>query len=325
MLDLALDVTGWVTIGIIGGVILSEAVGWSGTRIVATLQALTPLLGLLLVPISVIALWQSRYLMATAGIVVLGALILMTPRMFKTSEIRAADDSARLRIALANLLYGNERIDEVAADLAERDLDVIVFNEYTPEHQTGLLASCLADDYPFKVDDSQPLAGGIAIWSRQALTVDPPPNTFDPSLDVTMRAGSEAGSGSGSETTDGTVRIIAVHPPTPVYDFREWKQDLKTLAGIDVTGDTPTLLIGDFNATYWHPGFRDILDVGYVDAHAAAGQGFSASWPTGKPVPPFVRLDHALTTSGLVSTDVDDFNIPGSDHRGFVVTVAPTR
>ncbi|MBG7605787.1 MAG: endonuclease/exonuclease/phosphatase family protein, partial [Actinobacteria bacterium] len=72
-------------------------------------------------------------------------------------------------------------------------------------------------------------------------------------------------------------------------------------------------------------GFRDLLKTKYVDAHIAAGRGFSASWPTGSLIPPFVRLDHALTTAGLVSTDVNDFDIPGSDHRGFVVTVAPTR
>jgi len=67
-----------------------------------------------------------------------------------------------------------------------------------------------------------------------------------------------------------------------------------------------------------------LLDAGLVEAHIAHGRGFSASWPTDQIVPAFVRLDHALTTAGLVSTDVADFEIPGSDHRGFVVTVAPT-
>jgi hypothetical protein len=38
-----------------------------------------------------------------------------------------------------------------------------------------------------------------------------------------------------------------------------------------------------------------------------------------------VRLDHALTVGGLVSADVVDFEIPGSDHRGLMVTVAPAR
>ena len=37
--------------------------------------------------------------------------------------------------------------------------------------------------------------------------------------------------------------------------------------------------------------------------------------------PPFVRLDHALVNDGLAVLDVDDFDVPGSDHRGLVVTV----
>ena len=68
-----------------------------------------------------------------------------------------------------------------------------------------------------------------------------------------------------------------------------------------------------------------MLDAGFVDAHTANGAGFSTSWPTTWPIPPFVRLDHALTTGGLVATDVEDFDVAGSDHLGMVVTVAPTR
>ena len=85
------------------------------------------------------------------------------------------------------------------------------------------------------------------------------------------------------------------------------------------------MVVGDFNASFWHPDFRALLDDGFTDAHIAAGKGFSASWPTDRWYPPFVRLDHALTTDSLVSTDVEDFDIAGSDHRGFVVTVAPAR
>jgi endonuclease/exonuclease/phosphatase (EEP) superfamily protein YafD len=119
--------------------------------------------------------------------------------------------------------------------------------------------------------------------------------------------------------------VVAMHVPTPLVAFEAWRRDLHTAEqiGRDATG--PTMVIGDFNATYWHPDFRRLLDAGFVDAHTASGQGFSTSWPTDSLVPPFVRLDHALTIGGLVATEVDDFEIPGSDHRGFVVTVSPAR
>jgi hypothetical protein len=70
---LALEVIGWATVAVIGGVMLTEAIGWTGTRIVATLQALTPLLALLLVPVGAVALWQRSYLLAVvSGLVGVG-------------------------------------------------------------------------------------------------------------------------------------------------------------------------------------------------------------------------------------------------------------
>lgn len=308
-----LEGIGWLTIAVTGGIVFSQAAGWSGTRLVATLQSLTPHLTLLLAPIAAVALWQNRYWMAAvAGIVGLGILAVAAPLVFTSGSKQPAPNAAPLRVGLANLLYGNEQIDDVAHDLAARDLDVIVFNEYTPQHEADLLASSIANLYPHKVGQSAPFAGGISVWSRHPLTVNTPPETFDPSLDVT------------ATTAGGPVRIIAVHPRTPVYDFQDWKEDLSAIGRINLSPDAPTLLLGDFNASYWHPGFRKLLKSGYVDAHIAAGHGFSASWPIDSVIPPFVRLDHALTSNGLVSMDIDDFDIPGSDHRGLVVTVAPT-
>jgi hypothetical protein len=36
-----------------------------------------------------------------------------------------------------------------------------------------------------------------------------------------------------------------------------------------------------------------------------------------------VRLDHAVVDDGLVVAAVDDVEVPGSDHAGFVVTLLP--
>ena len=144
------------------------------------------------------------------------------------------------------------------------------------------------------------------------MTIGEHPDTYNHSLDVVV------------DGPDGDIRVVAMHVPTPLISFEGWQGDLATAARIGSDATSPTLVVGDFNASYWHPDFRELLDAGLVDAHIAHGKGFSASWPTDKIVPAFVRLDHALTTDGLVSTDVADFEIPGSDHRGFVVTVAPT-
>jgi endonuclease/exonuclease/phosphatase (EEP) superfamily protein YafD len=123
---------------------------------------------------------------------------------------------------------------------------------------------------------------------------------------------------------DGPIRLLGVHPPTPVFDFSEWQRELQRIGTLVSSVSEPTLVIGDFNASYWHPAFRDLLRREFTDAHMAHGSGWSTSWPTDKFFPPFVRLDHALTGNGLVSTRVDDFRVPGSDHTGLVVTVKPS-
>ncbi len=176
-----------------------------------------------------------------------------------------------------------------------------------------LQASALADEYDYRTDRSEPVGGGVAIWSKDPVGVADHQETTYVSLDLTV------------DGPDGPVRIVAVHPPTPITDFDGWRNDLARIGEVGRRGETPTVVIGDFNASFWHPSFRALLDDGFTDAHIAAGKGFSTSWPTDRPYPPFVRLDHALTTDSLVSTDVDDFDIVGSDHRGLIVTVAPAR
>jgi endonuclease/exonuclease/phosphatase (EEP) superfamily protein YafD len=228
-------------------------------------------------------------------------------------SLPAAAGSTGLQVASLNLWHRNDRIDEVDRELAELGADVIVFTEFTRSHQRALKASGLADGYPHRIARTGRGATGIAVWSRWPLRLDDELDTFNDSLDVTVAG------------PDGGVELVAMHMPTPLVDVDAWRRDLATAAAIGRTADGPTLLIGDLNSSYWHPDFRRLLDVGFVDAHTAAGSGFSTSWPTDWWVPPFVRLDHALTIGGLVSTGIADFEIPGSDHRGLMVTVAPTR
>ena len=126
----------------------------------------------------------------------------------------------------------------------------------------------------------------------------------------------------GIFATATTVRRLVTEASSATADGGA--QVVRFAAEVGRTVSGPTLLIGDFNASYWHPDFRSALDAGFVSAHTATGAGFSTSWPTTWPIPAFVRLDHALTAGGLVATDVEDFDVAGSDHLGMIVTVAPT-
>jgi endonuclease/exonuclease/phosphatase (EEP) superfamily protein YafD len=81
-------------------------------------------------------------------------------------------------------------------------------------------------------------------------------------------------------------------------------------------------MTGDFNASWWHPEFRNVLASGWRDVHQVVGRGLSTSWPVDRFVlPPFIRLDHALVNDGLVVERVTNLDIPGSDHGGLIVSV----
>ena len=308
------ELAAWLTVALVGLLVLTQTFGLTGTRLVAVTQTLTPYLAVLVVPAGVAAAVLRRYaLAATNGAIGLGMVILAAPLVFPGGQPAPAPDATGLRVASANLFYANDRIDDVAPVLENLAPDVIVFTEYTPEHQAALVDSPLAERYPYRTERPGRRAGGIAVWSTAPVDVAEPPETYSFSIDLTV------------DGPDGEVRIVAMHMPTPVNSFGNWQRDLRTAERIGRTAPGPTMVIGDLNATFWHPEFRAVLDAGFVDAPNANGRGFSTSWPTDKIVPPFARLDHALTIGGLVSTEVDDFEIPGSDHLGFVVSVSPTR
>lgn len=299
---------------LVGAVMLSQAFGWAGTRMVAVLQSLTPYAIVVLGAIAVAALYRGEHRLAfTSGLVGIGGLWLAVPLVFSPGQPSPADGATGLRVATVNLLFSNDVIDEAADALVVQSPDVVVFSEFTAEHRAMLGDHPFAEGYGHRVEREGFGAGGIAIWSRFPLSEGDRLATRNYSLDVSVAG------------PDGPVDLLGVHAPTPIANFSGWRADLGIVDDHIGAADGPTLVIGDFNASYWHPGFRDLLDDGFVDAHMAHGRGFSTSWPTDRWFPPFVRLDHALTGNGLVSTAVSDFDVPGSDHRGFVVTVAPTK
>ncbi len=314
IVDPVLRLAAWLVIATTGAVMLTQAIGWSGTRLVAALQSLTPYAIVALAPIAVVAAVRGLHRMGfTAALVGISGLVLAVPLVFAPDQPPVDAAAGSVEVASVNLLFHNEIVGEAADAVFARDADVIVFSEYTAEHQTALRRHARAGDFPFRIERDGLKAGGVAIWSRTPLAEGDRLPTTNFSIDAVV-------DGPG-----GPFTVVAVHPPTPVFDFEAWKRDLELIHDRARAASTPTLLIGDFNASYWHPLFRDLLDAGFVDAHIAHGKGFSTSWPTGDWRPTFVRLDHALTGHGLVSTGVEDFHVPGSDHRGFVVTVARAR
>lgn len=308
------ELLGWSAVTVAGLVMISQALGRTAVRSMAVVQSLTPYLTLAMAPLALWALVAgSPWLALLAAVIGMGGLVLARPILVVAGRPAVAEGARGMRIASVNLYYGNEQVEEVALALLALHADVIVFAEYTADHQRTLRTSDLGGVFDVQVDRPGDLARGTAVWSRTPVLVGGRLDTVNHSIDVTV------------DGDDGPIRVVAVHPPTPINDFAGWRGDLRRAGGSGRRGDTPTVIVGDLNAAFWHPDLRELLGSGYTDAHIAHGRGLSVSWPMHRLLPPFVRLDHALTTATLVPTDVEDFDVVGSDHRGFVVTVAPAR
>lgn len=302
---------GWLLAAGMVALLVTQFARWTPRGTATAVQAVTPYLLGAAFPLGAAALVARRWTLSAASLAIAAVFVgLAWPLRFPPSQPDAADGATTLRVFSANLLYSNGRTADVVDVIDGLDVDVVTFSEYTPEHAGTVRASPLADSHRHRVEHPTSSEGGTAIWSRYPITAVPAPASY---FDWTaVRVG-----------TPEPVVVMAVHVISPLVSFHRWRYELGELAAVDVGNRVPVVMIGDFNGGYWHPRFRELLDAGWTDAHIVTGDGFSNSWPTDvEPVPPFTRLDHALVDDDLVVLDIDDVDVPGSDHRGLVVDVA---
>jgi endonuclease/exonuclease/phosphatase (EEP) superfamily protein YafD len=203
-------------------------------------------------------------------------------------------------------------MEEVARMLERIDADVLTFSEYTSHHARVLREMPAAKGYPHRIEMPAAVASGAALWSRYPITAADRPPTRHHTV-----VGDLEGPG-------GPVRIIVVHTQSPIIHHVQWSDDLAVLGLVEP--GRPAVMTGDFNAAWWHPEFRQLLARGWRDVHQIVGRGLSPSWPVHRVLPPaFIRLDHALVNDGLAVDSVSDVDIPGSDHRGLLVSVRRVR
>ncbi len=311
-----IELIGWLAVAGMGMVALTEAAGWTGLPIVFATQALTPYVLTPAVPLALVASSLGRHAMAVLSATIAVALLwLSAPVVFHASAPDPASDGVHLTLAHANVYYKNPQPQQAGEVLLNLDADVIAVTEYFQPIRDVLDAGGIDTTHPYRIDRAPGDRNGVALFSRYPII----------SGEV-IKIGHQSGIDATIDVDGTSVRVLVVHPLPGVdrSSLRRWRADLPVIGTRALSTDLPTIVVGDLNASRWHPAFRHLLGRGLIDAHEQLGRGFSVSWPSGLTAPTFVRLDHALITDGLVATDIDDIDIPGSDHRGFVVSIATT-
>ena len=287
-------------------------VRWSG---LTAIRSLMPWAALSAAPLAVrAAATGHRRLGLAAGAVGAAGVAMAAPLVVRRQQPPVDPAAQPLSIVHANLLYINRRVADVPEAIAKFGPDLVTFSELTPTHAAKLRASKEAANYPYRIELPARHGSGTGLWSRFPVTERVTTRTKHHTVVADVAA------------PGGTVRVIVVHTQSPIDHHHQWESDLDRLGALVV--DQPAVMTGDFNAGWWHPEFRSLLRRGgWRDAHISVGRGLSCSWPTDqwhvvfRWHPPFVRLDHALANDGLAVLSTVDFDIPGSDHRGMMVTV----
>lgn len=309
---------GWVVTAGMGLVALSQGAGFSWIPLLWSVQAFTPFVLAPAVPVAAMALMRRRWLVGAVHAGLACCLFVLVAPVITASTEAPPASAPRLTLAQGNVYYRTDRPAEVAAAMVDTGADVLAMTEYSrpvADVMESMLARGELAAYPYVAADAPGDRNGVALWSRhpiveQRITRIGQGRAIDATLDV-----------------DGTlVRIVVVHPlpGTDRSSLASWTGDLAALRDVADPRKpvVPTMIVGDFNATRWHPAFRDLLGDGWRSAHELLGEGWSRSWPSDLPGPPLVRIDHALLSEGVIPTVARDVALPGSDHLGFVVEVA---
>lgn len=218
-----------------------------------------------------------------------------------------------VRVVAANVLYVNQTPEALLEELLAVDADVLVLEEVSPRWIELLTSGRARAAFPYRDLIAREDAFGIAILSRHALERSELVDLVGvPMLDATVRVGATE------------LRVFGVHtlPPVDGAYAEVWRAQLAALARRVRAVDGPLVVAGDFNATLFHEGLRELEAAGVADVHAATGRGLASTWPNGVfPAPP-IALDHVFVSRHLAPVAVREGVGAGSDHRPLIVDLA---
>jgi endonuclease/exonuclease/phosphatase family metal-dependent hydrolase len=235
----------------------------------------------------------------------------------QVDAVTDASAAAReLRVMSVNAYRGSADAAAIVALARDEGVELLCVQESSDALYAGLVAAGIYQLFPYMAGE----VGGNQLWSALPLA--------DAVADAVGYSGSAMP--AGTVELGGTyLRVVSVHTcsPTPGYE-RYWLESLEDLAAVRerdalATAGAAYVLLGDFNATYAHAPFRDVLAAGFADGVRSAGEGPLATWPSLVGLPAVLGLDHVLVEqdAGVAVRDLDAVGIAGTDHRALLATL----
>jgi len=300
----------------VSGAAVGVAAHYVGRPIAVRVAAFTPLLVVLAV-IAVVLLVVARRPFLTvlaAGVAAVG-LWSQLPQFVGAAATPASDRAITVRLMQANIFFGQADAATLVRTVRDERVDVLTVIELTPDSVRRLAAAGLHDTLPYSFLDARPGGAGAGIFSRFPLS------------DGMQLKGLEMANLKAVAQVPGVgpTLVYALHPlppyPGPPSD---WAHELLELRGVFEVQAGRLIVGADFNSTFDHRQYRDILrsspaDGGHplIDAAEFLGAGIVATYPADRRYPPVLAIDKILTRGGT-PVSLRRVHLPGSDHRGLI-------
>ena len=307
----------WIVTAMLLVVAFLRIVAWDDLLLLAVLNAFQLFLYLPAWVIAAAAAGFRRWWLAAASLVVVAAqLSFVLPEFTAATPVPAdARGAETFRLFDANVSQDNRSMAGYVAQIRRLQPDLVTMEEFTPADLDQLTHAGALRALPhvyaapaygsrgFLIACRYPL-GGVSVSRIEGLT-------YLLRTTITLRG--------------APLPLWVVHTTAPTDPgVREWSQELDGVHRLLVANDPrPLLMVGDLNATWGNRGFRAILATGLTDAAAARGRALDMTWSQRFfLLPPLVRIDHVLTSPGVVVTTIQTGPGPGSQHRDLLATVA---
>lgn len=303
----------WVMVALVQITLLSILFRLSPNRPIVFAQAMLPYLSLPAAAAIVVGATSGSAALVVAGVIQVTWICIEVVTL-RRHRGDAAEGSASLTVAHSNLLHDNPTPERAFDRLLALEVDVIAFSEITPRMHAQAQSHELARRWPHRIDAPAEGPRGIALWSRHPMS--------EATIDVVHDCNAAFATVTAPDSSQW--RVVAFHPMAPVSrtKLRDWRPSLAAVGDILLHSDFPAVVIGDYNATHWHPPLRSLYRRGLRNAHLTLGKTHRGTFPVGSRTRPFLSLDHAIVTADVAVHEAGYVTVPGSDHLAITVALS---
>ena len=298
-------------------------------RLVPELVSFVPLaLAPTLVVVVLALLWHRRVLLVVSSLALAlngwwhAGYLLPTARVSAAAtaavSAQATTDDAYARVMTLNCLAGNASAADIVRVVREQHVEVLCLQEINDGMVSDLENAGIDEVLPYHVVSTG--ATSVSNGGRNGIwTLAPQDNVSRNLLPIETSSMPAANVQVGSRT----VRVVSVHPNSPTRGAQDlWDEGLSVIGSLS-SYDHAYLIMGDFNSTWDHARFRDLLGSSFMDASQQSGEGFHMTYPSNKGVPSLIEIDHIVYArdSGITVSSLEAVEIAGTDHKALVATL----